>query len=87
MYSASMMFPASDFLADFIARQNSYPMIAIGISKIAKNTESRIMEFAIKTNISWMAIKLGTVEEIHIALRYVEIKIAPYYSLSVEKIT
>jgi hypothetical protein len=70
-----MTLPASDFLANFIARQNLYPMIAIGISRIAKNTENRIMEPAIMTNKSGMAIKLGRFEEIRIALRDVEIKI------------
>ena len=70
-----MMFPASAFLANFIARQNLYPMIAIGISRIAKNTENRIMEPAIMTNKSGMTIKLGRFEEIRIALRDVEIKV------------
>ena len=75
-----MTLPASDFLANLIARQNLYPMIAIGINKIAKNTENRIMDPAIITNRSGMAIKLGRFEEIRIALRGVEIKIATYYS-------
>jgi hypothetical protein len=55
-------------------------MIAIGISRIAKNTENRIMEPAIITNRSGMAIKLGRFEEIRIALRDVEIKVTAYYS-------
>ena len=70
-----MTLPASDFLANFIARQNLYPMITIGISRIAKNTENRIMEPAIMTNKSGMTIKLGRFEEIRIALRDVEIKV------------
>jgi hypothetical protein len=70
-----MTLPASDFLANFIARQNLYPMIAIGISRIAKNTENRIMEPAIMTNKSGMTIKLGRFEEIRIAIRDIEIKV------------
>jgi hypothetical protein len=75
-----MTLPASDFLANFIARQNLYPIIAIGISRIAKNTENRIMEPAIITNSSGMTIMLGRFEEIRIALRDVEIKVTAYYS-------
>jgi hypothetical protein len=61
-----MTLPASDFLANFIARQNLYPMIAIGISRIAKNNENRIMEPAIITNSSGMATMRGRFEEIRI---------------------
>ena len=75
-----MMLPASAFRANLIIRQNLYPMIAIGISRIAKNNENRIMEPAIITNSSGMATMRGRFEEIRIALRDVEIKITPYYS-------
>ena len=65
-----MTFASFAFLANFIARQNLYPIIAIGISRIAKNTENRIMEPAIMTNKSGMAIMLGRFEEIRTAQRF-----------------
>ena len=64
-----MTFASFAFRADFIARQNLNPIIAIGISRIAKNTENRIMEIVIINNRSGMAIKLGTFEEIRMAQR------------------
>jgi hypothetical protein len=55
-------------------------MIAIGISRIAKNNENRIMEPAIITNSSGMATMRGRFEDIRIAQRDFEINISVYYS-------
>jgi hypothetical protein len=45
-------------------------MIAIGISRIAKNKESRIKQPAIITYRSGMAIMLGRFEDIRMAQRF-----------------
>lgn len=75
-----MTFASFSFLANFIARQNLNPIIAIGINKIAKATENNTTEVTTITSSNGMAINLRRFEDLRIAQRDVEIKVTAYYS-------